>query len=347
MGFTFDDTNPTASPVAEMHRLIAKDARNALLIHPFIGGQEINSSPTQEPQRWVINFEDKTEEQAKAWPDLYDIVRRKVLPEREGKDGGYSRRWWLYGRSNKKGTEIMKTRQRVLTIAQTSNSLGFVFQPADRVFAHTVVIFPLAEMHEFCLLQSRIHQIWTLFFCAKMKDDARYIPTDCFETFPFPGGDGGTTMTESGRQYHDFRAELMVRNSEGLTKTYNRFHDPNEAGPDILRLRELHDAMDRAVLDAYGWADIQPKCEFLLDYEEDEDAEETTSHRKKPWRYRWPDDIRDEVLARLLKLNAERAEEERRTGEAAAAAEKAKRPKRSRAAGRKLNGAGTRPIEFE
>ena len=77
--------------------------------------------------------------------------------------------------------------------------------------------------------------------------------------------------------------------------------------------------MDQAVLDAYGWTDLVPSCEFLLDYEEDEDDEGGSSRRKKPWRYRWPDDVRDEVLARLLDLNTQRAEEERLTGLAAEA----------------------------
>jgi hypothetical protein len=111
----------------------------------------------------------------------------------------------------------------------------------------------------------------------------------------------------------------MVRNNEGLTKTYNRFHDPDERSADILRLRELHGAMDRAVLDAYGWTDIRPTCAFLLDYEEEDDEDETGGgrRRKKPWRYRWPDDVRDEVLARLLDLNRRRAEQERLRGAAA------------------------------
>jgi hypothetical protein len=78
--------------------------------------------------------------------------------------------------------------------------------------------------------------------------------------------------------------------------------------------------MDRAVLDAYGWTDIDTACEFLLDYEEDDDdaATDTGKGRKKrkPYRYRWPDAVRDEVLARLLKLNAERAEAERQAGAA-------------------------------
>ena len=81
-----------------------------------------------------------------------------------------------------------------------------------------------------------------------------------------------------------------------------------------MKLRELHAAMDRAVLDAYGWSDIKTDCEFLLDYEIDE---EEWGDKKKPYRYRWPDEVRDEVLARLLELNAERAKEEARSGAAA------------------------------
>ena len=69
--------------------------------------------------------------------------------------------------------------------------------------------------------------------------------------------------------------------------------------------------MDRAVLRAYGWNDIPTECEFLLDYEIDE---EEWGNKRKPYRYRWPDDVRDEVLARLVALNGERAAAERRSG---------------------------------
>jgi hypothetical protein len=65
--------------------------------------------------------------------------------------------------------------------------------------------------------------------------------------------------------------------------------------------------MDRAVLDAYGWTDIPTDCDFFLDYEIDE---ETWGDKKKPYRYRWPDAVRDEVLARLLDLNQKRYQEE-------------------------------------
>ena len=142
-----------------------------------------------------------------------------------------------------------------------------------------------------------------------MKDDLRYTPSDCFETCPFPvGWETHDGLEMAGKTYYDFRAKLMVDNNEGLTKTYNRFHDPYEDSPSVVRLRDLHTAMDRAVLDLYGWDDIPTTCEFLLDYGVDE---ADSGSRRKPYRYRWPDEVRDEVLARMLQLNTKRAAEEK------------------------------------
>src|SRR5207237_4902435 len=87
-------------------------------------------------------------------------------------------------------------------------------------------------------------------------------------------------LEAAGKEYYDYRAALMVKNNEGLTKTYNRFHDPDETSAEIKKLRELHAAMDRAVLDAYGWTDLQPSCEFLLDYEDDEEEDNGDSGAK-------------------------------------------------------------------
>ena len=144
-----------------------------------------------------------------------------------------------------------------------------------------------------------------------MKDDLRYTPSDCFETFPFPRGLGALAELEmGGGTYHDHRAALMVARNEGMTKTYNRFHDPNNSDDDIQRLRELHAAMDRAVLEAYGWHDLAARAEsrFLNETSEDDHTYQG--------RLFWPSDFRDEVLARLLALNAARYAEEVRLGTA-------------------------------
>ena len=160
------------------------------------------------------------------------------------------------------------------------------------------------------------------------RTDLRYTPSDCFETFPFPDDwETHPALEGPGRAYYEYRAALMVRNDEGMTKTYNRFHDPYEEDPEIDRLRELHAAMDRAVFDAYGWTDIPTDCEFLLDYEIDE---ATWGRKKKPYRYRWPDPVRDEVLARLLALNAERASAEARSAEESTSSRQASTPQSER-----------------
>jgi hypothetical protein len=312
MGFTFDDDTREASPLAEMERLIAKDRRNKERIFPYIGGEEVNDSPTHDHRRYVINFEEMTEAEARSWPDLMAIIEARVWPERRSKPGSYSSQWWLFGRRNLAGTQAIRCLDRVLVNAQVSSYILFAEQPTNRIFAHTLNIFALPPAPAIAVLQSRVHELWARFFGSSLEERFRYTPSDCFETFPFPPAwDSDDRLRLTGGIYHSFRADLMVRNSEGLTKTYNRFHDPEERNPDILRLRELHDAMDRAVLDAYGWGDLQPKCEFLLEYEDEDSADEVRpSKRKKPWRYRWPDALRDEVLARLLVLNQECAREE-------------------------------------
>ncbi len=163
-----------------------------------------------------------------------------------------------------------------------------------------------------------------------MKDDLRYTPSDCFETFPFPENwEANPTLEAAGKAYYEYRAALMVRNNQGLTDTYNRFHDPDERHPDILRLRELHAQMDRAVLDAYGWQDISTNCTFLLDYEDEEEEENSSGrHKKKPWRYRWSEEVDDEVLARLLELNQKRHQEENLGGKTAEIKTKGKSSKK-------------------
>ena len=95
MGFTFDDGNPDATLIAEMHRLIERDPRNQERIFPYIGGEEVNSSPTHAHDRYVINFGEMSEEEAREWPDLISIVEEKVKPERmKNNREGYRRYWW-------------------------------------------------------------------------------------------------------------------------------------------------------------------------------------------------------------------------------------------------------------
>ena len=241
------------------------------------------------------------------------IVEERVKPERLAQnDKGGRGKWWQFLRPRPELHLATAGLNRVLAISRIGQNAAFTFLPVATESSEQLILFPFDTYAAFCNLQSRPHEIWARFFGSSMKDDLRYTPSDCFDTFSFPvGWENPSALEASGRAYYEYRAALMVRNDEGMTKTYNRFHDPYEDDPEIADLRKLHATMDRAVLDAYGWTDILTDCDFLLDYEIDE---ATWGRKKKPYRYRWPDAVRDEVLARLLALNAERATEQARFG---------------------------------
>jgi len=325
-GFLFDDGDAGATPLSVMKELTENDPECPKVIRPYIGGEEINTSPTQTPHRFVIHFNEMPLEQAKLWPQLLDLVEKKVKPQRQKQGDELARwPWWQFWRVRAELYSAIKGVETVLACSQTSKYLSFARLPSDMVFSHKTVVFPSANHSTFCVMQSRLHLEWADFLGSSMKDDPVYTPSDCYETFPFPENSAtNATLEAAGKAYYEFRADLMVRNNEGLTKTYNRFHDRDhdttetdeKIAADIRKLRELHATMDRAVLDAYG-GDLAkltvPPCEFLLDYEDEEDEPAGGRQRKKPWRYRWPDAFRDEVLALLLDLNKRRAEEEKLT----------------------------------
>ena len=318
MGFTFDDTDRSgvASSLAKMQRLVAVDPRNREAIVPYIGGEEVNTSPTHAHHRYVINFGARCEDECrKRWPELMTIVEDRVKPTRTRDNrASYRNHWWQHAERRRNLYASISGLQRVLVIARIGNAFAFTFLPSGTICNEKTVVFPFTQTGPFAVLQSRVHEVWARFFGSTLKDDLQYTPSICFDAFPIPE-DWATdaALETAGKVYYDYRAALMVDGGEGMTKTYNRFHDIYENDTRIVKLRALHAAMDRAVLDAYGWNDIPTECDFLLDYEIDE---ATWSHRKKPYRYRWSDTVRDEVLARLLALNADRAAVEARLGAA-------------------------------
>jgi hypothetical protein len=373
MGFTFDDSGPAdddtpgiPSPIATMERLIAMSQKNAEVIFPYIGGEEVNESLTHAHHRYVVDFRDRSEDECRLnWPELMTLLDKKVKPQRQERkpSGEYKQRiplpqkWWIHAEKRPALYAAITGCERVLvTGAAATQYLTFPFIPADQVFSHKLIVFPLDTTDAFCILISRVHTVFANFFSSTLEDRLTYNPSDCFETFPFPTALLNSAATDPthaatrqsleaiGERYHQFRAELMVANNEGLTSTYNRFHDPAETSSGLLELRNLHGEMDQVVLNAYGWSDVPTACGFGLDYldlEEDaqlpEDLQQRidegnlffwdagdaldfqgqlqaygaiTGRRKLPWRYRWPDSVRDDVLARLLALNAARYEEE-------------------------------------
>ena len=280
--------------------LIAKDPRNKDVLFPYLNGEDLNSRPDQSPSRWVINFFDWPIEKAMEYPDCFRIVEEKVKPERSLNK--YSRsakeKWWLYERLRAELYRIVGSNQRALVTAEVSKHICFAFRAIGDVYPHMLIVFPIADYAGFGVVQSTLHEVWCRNHGSTLESRFRYTPTDCFETFPFPPSLDG--LDNIGERYNIRRQQVMLAFTEGLTKTYNRFHGPEEASTDIQKLRELHVEMDKAVAAAYGWSDLNLDHGF--------------HETKQGIRYTISEDARREVLARLLRLNHERYADEVKRG---------------------------------
>jgi len=279
----------------EAQALIDKDCRNRDVLFPYLNGEDLNSRPDQSPSRWVINFHDWPLERAETYPDCMHIVREKVKPEREKQNDKYGRdHWWQFLRTRPELYATIAGMERVLVRARVANINSIAFVSTGIVCSEATVVFASQDYDFFTLLQAMAHTEWLTHYASSMRTDVRYTPSDCFETFPFLGNTG--SLNEVGQRYYIHRQATMLAHQEGLTKTYNRFHDPAEAADDIARLRELHVEMDYAVAAAYGWDDIDLGHGF--------------HQTKQGLRYTISEAARREALGRLLSLNHERYAEE-------------------------------------
>ena len=183
------------------------------------------------------------------------------------------------------------------------------------VISHPQNVLTTDRWDLFAVVQSTLHEVWARKYSGSLKQDLRYSPSDCFDTFAFPSGlwqtaDSG--LAEMGERYHARRKALMQSLWLGLTKIYKLFHTRNlshemvtqVAKKDadtaaagfgaLLELRCLHVELDLAVRDAYGWQDLDLEHGF---------HEVETLPENDRVRYAISPAARREVLKRLLAEN--------------------------------------------
>lgn len=307
----------------EAERLLQSDKLNALVISPLMNGQELNSDPAQQPGRRIVNFRDWSIERARQFAAPFDRIERLVKPERERNNRAvYRDKWWIYAEPRPKLVAKLQALENCFVAAATTKHLNFSRVSTGTVFTHALFVFPTDRWDCYAALQSTVHEVWARKYSGALETRLRYSPSDCFETFAFPADlwqSENSTLAHSGEQYHEYRRRLMRDLWIGLTEVYNLFHTRNlspelvakvskkpadvaRAGFDaLLELRRLHVALDNAVRDAYGWADLNLGHGFV---------EVETLPKNDRVRYTISPEARKEVLKRLLALNLQRAKQE-------------------------------------
>lgn len=335
MGFTFDDENPAATPISKMKEILRYSPESNSLIKVYVGGEQVNNQAEFAPTRYIIDFGEMSQAGASEFVELWDIVSAKVKPERlnadrypsiEAKGKKYPRmvhEWWKYWNARTDLYQAIHHAPRVLVANRAAAKyLTFSFVPGGCVYADLLYVFADPTYAHFATVQSRVHEVWARMFGSSMKDDLRYTGTTCYENYPFPVF--SDKLETAGESYNNERAAVLVKLQLGLTKLSNRLNYQDDHSPEIIRLRELHAAMDKAVLDAYGWSDIVPAYEFSGDYENEDGSAGSV-------RLNFTEEVRDEILRRLLALHAERLMAEQSEPPAPGKSDaKAKKPKKSK-----------------
>jgi hypothetical protein len=177
--------------------------------------------------------------------------------------------------------------------------------PNNLIFNHKCIVFAVDQPNAIgALLNSSPVQAWVWKQSARLGFTLSFSPSDAVGTFPFPDKSSLVGFETMGAEYMLLRRELMITSAIpiGLTKLYNRFHDPQDGDSRIVRLREMHREIDAAVMRAYGWDDFALGHGF---------HEQANLAENDCVRFTLSDAARAEVLGRFAELNRKRYEEER------------------------------------
>lgn len=276
--------------------LIHQDPRNSGVLFPYLNGQDLNSDPRCMASRWVINFHDWPEDQARIYRECYERVQFFVKPERERNNRKvYRDHWWQYAERRPALRRAISELERVIVIARVSRTAMPMMVPTGPVFNEKIVVFASDDPSMLAVLSSAVHYRWAGSRCATLKADLQYAPSDAFETFPLP--ELTDEIRTLGNRLDEFRRDVMLSRNSGLTKTYNLVFDSFCTDADIEELRQIHRAIDIAAIRAYGWEDRIKRVGGL----------EHGFHRLgRETRYTIGPDAQREILDSLLELNHER-----------------------------------------
>jgi hypothetical protein len=208
--------------------------------------------------------------------------------------------WWRYQRSRPELYEAISNLERVVVLAQTSSTVMPVLVTTKQVFSTKIVVFDSGDTALLALLSSAPHLVWTLDRASTLKTDVSYTPSDVFQTLPMCGLT--EEMRELGMRLENLRSDAMLSRRAGLTKLYSLVRDQTCSDVDIVRLRRIHEEIDRATVAAYGWDDLLDKLDHGF-----HPTGRDLRHTIGPWAQR-------EILDRLLELNHERYADEVKRG---------------------------------
>jgi hypothetical protein len=315
--------------LSEAESLLNPGSHEWTALRPYLSAADLTSEPTQKATRLVIDIGNVDSEPLLdvSYPALAAHLRKTVKPMRESLSGQiHQEAYWRFWDLRPALYNALSGTAQAIACARLSKYLVFELVSSDQIFSDNVVVFASDDLVTLGVLSSGIHGEWVEAFKTNRGDGVRYVVSRCLRTFPWPALNTEAVATATGL-LHLTRSATMASRWEGLTRIYNRVHEPKEEAADIAELRRMHVALDHAVAAAYGWEDLELDHDFC--------------ETRQGTRFTIGPDARVELLDRLLELNHARYDEEVKMGL------HAKRPGASKDRGRRLAAIADTMFELE
>lgn len=263
---------------AEAAMLLAAAPENADVLKPFRNGMDITRRPRGV---WLIDFGLRSEDEARQYPMLFDIVRDRVKPERDSNSRAvYAKNWWRFGEARPDLRAALHGLPRYLVSPFTAKHGIWTFLDASVAPDDALVCVATDDAYLLGVLTSRIHRAWALAAGSIFGIDGtpRYNKSTCFESFPFPDPSEAlrARIAELAEKIDAHCKAAVARSPKvGMTVMYNvvdRLRDGSALSKTEQEvhtmaacgvLRDLHDALDAAVGEAYGWTWPEPSALIL------------------------------------------------------------------------------------
>ncbi len=273
------------------------DTQLRSVIKPYLHGRDVTDRPRG---FYTIDLFGLSISQVQTlYPSVYQWVYERVKPERDTNNRKALRdNWWIYGEARATLRPALQQLERYIVTVETAKHRVFVFLEHDVIPDNMLIAIALDDAYYLGVLSSKIHVTWSLAAGGTLEDRPRYNKTRCFDPFPFPDptDDRKQKIRELGDRLDAHRKRVQAQHPDvTITAMYNLL-EKIRAGVELTdsdrafnhkalvsTLKQIHDELDAAVFEAYGWEDLAGGAEG---------AEEA-------------------ILERLVALNAERAEEER------------------------------------
>ena len=266
--------------------LLKRDKNNAKVLKPLLIGDNLLGHSMGQPARYVIDFFGLDILEARAFAAPFARIEREVLPlrQRQAEDEIEANRaakienpnartnsfyqklldqWWLHMTGRAEMTNALKTVRRYITCSRVTKRPVFDFVSNAIRPDSSLKVFAFDDDYSFGILQSNAHWQWFIEKASTLKADYRYTSHSVYDTFPFPQSPAPArvkAVADAARELHEFRRQRM---SISETLTLREMYRSLDA-PGINPLRERHDALDQAVLAAYGFdADADTLAQLL------------------------------------------------------------------------------------